>query len=212
MADVRVELEELKEESESGRLAAVPLPQRARRWWAAGVATLAGLAVIAAGAAWLVWGRQTRGPASEMTALPLTTYAGIEDFPTFSPDGTQVAFMWNGPRRDNFDIYVKLVGPGPPPLRLTSDAATDSSPAWSPDGANVAFLRDLSGGRFAIILIPPLGGQERRLAEIPSPFAALGSLAWSPDGRVLAVPDRDTPGGVLRQFFFFRPRPVNGAS
>jgi eukaryotic-like serine/threonine-protein kinase len=202
MADVRVELEELKEESESGRLAAIPPPQRARRWWAAGVATLAGLAVIAAGAAWLVWGRQTRSPASEMTALPLTTYAGIEDFPTFSPDGTQVAFMWNGPHRDNFDIYVKLVGPGPPPLRLTTDAATDSSPAWSPDGANVAFLRDLSGGRFAIMLIAPLGGQERRLAEISSPFAALGSLAWSPDGRVLAVPDRDTPGGSSAIFLF----------
>ena len=32
-----------------------------------------------------------------MTALPLTTFPGIEDFPTFSPDGTQVAFMWKRP-------------------------------------------------------------------------------------------------------------------
>ena len=45
------------------------------------------------------------------------------------------------------------------------------------------------------MLIAPLGGQERKLAEILSPYAVLGSLAWSPDGRVLAVPDRDTPGG-----------------
>ncbi len=202
MADVKVELEELKEESESGLLAAVTLAPRTRRWRAAGVAMLAGLSLIAAVAAWLVWGRQARGPASEMTALPLTTFAGIEDFPTFAPDGTQVAFMWNGPRRDNFDIYVKLVGPGPPPLRLTTDAATDSSPAWSPDGANVAFLRDLSGGRFAIMLIAPLGGQERRLAEISSPFAALGSLAWSADGRFLAVPDRESPGGPSAIFLF----------
>ena len=60
------------------------------------------------------------------------------------------------------------------------------------------------------MLTSPLGGQERRLAEISSPFAALGSLAWSPDGRVLAVPDRDTPGGSSA-IFLFRPRPVNGA-
>ena len=31
---------------------------------------------------------------------------------TLSPDGSQVAFTWNGPNEDNFDIYVQLVGPG----------------------------------------------------------------------------------------------------
>ena len=206
MADVKVELEELKEESESGLLAAVTLPPCTRRWRAAGVAMLAGLSADCRGCGMARVGTTGARAASEMTALPLTMYAGIEDFPTFSPDGTQVAFMWNGPRRDNFDIYVKLVGPGPPPLRLTTDPATDSSPAWSPDGANVAFLRDLSGGRFAIMLTSPLGGQERRLAEISSPFAALGSLAWSPDGRVLAVPDRTRPAAPPRFFFFDRDR------
>ena len=145
-----------------------------------------------------------------MTALPLTTYAGIEDFPTFSPDGTQVAFMWNGPRRDNFDIYVKLVGPGPPPLRLTTDPATDSSPAWSPDGANVAFLRDLSGGRFAIMLTSPLGRQERRLAQ--SRPHSLRSARWPgrPMGGFWPYPTGTRPAGLPR-FSCFRPRPVNGA-
>ena len=35
---------------------------------------------------------------------------GLEICPTFSPDGTQVAFSWNGEKEDNFDIYVKFVG------------------------------------------------------------------------------------------------------
>jgi eukaryotic-like serine/threonine-protein kinase len=101
--------------------------------------------------------------------------------------------MWNGPNQDNFDIYVKLVGPGPP-LRLTSDPAADSSPAWSPDGRSIAFLRELSGGGFAVFLIPPIGGPERKLAQVSYPFSiSAPSVAWSPDGSSLAVIDRGAP-------------------
>ena len=52
-------------------------------------------------------------------ATPLTAYPGAENKPSLSPDGSQVAFTWDGPRQDNFDIYVKLVGPGEP-MRLTT--------------------------------------------------------------------------------------------
>jgi hypothetical protein len=40
-----------------------------------------------------------------------------------------VAFVWNGEKQDNFDIYVKLMGTAGPPLRLTNDPARDDSPA-----------------------------------------------------------------------------------
>ena len=43
--------------------------------------------------------------------------------PSFSPDGNQVAFAWNGESREQFDIYVKVVGSGSDPLRLTDDPA-----------------------------------------------------------------------------------------
>ena len=48
----------------------------------------------------------------------ITSYAGFEEWPDVSPDGSQVAFAWDGPAGDNYDIYVKLTGPGEP-LRLT---------------------------------------------------------------------------------------------
>ncbi|MGH9429900.1 MAG: hypothetical protein ACRD2L_26750, partial [Terriglobia bacterium] len=125
-----------------------------------------------------------------MTAVPLTTYPGHERSPSFSPDGNQVAFSWNGERQDNFDIYVKLIG-ADRPLRLTTHAAEDSGPAWSPDGRWIAFLRNLGEGKAAVMLVPPIGGSERTLAEVYEPRYEFGSpLAWSPGGDLLVVADR----------------------
>ncbi len=198
MDDVKVELEELKEESDSGTLFAPALAGGQRRRlnlvWVAG---LVSLLLVAATVVWFIRST-TRSPGPELTAVPLTSLPGIEDFPTFSPDGNQVAFMWNGPNRENFDIYVKLVGPGGQPLRLTSDPAADSCPAWSPDGRSIAFLRELSGGRFAVVLVPPIGGPERKLAEVPSPGP---SVAWSPDGSSLAIIDQEAPNEPARGVF-----------
>jgi Tol biopolymer transport system component/DNA-binding winged helix-turn-helix (wHTH) protein len=141
------------------------------------------------------------------TAVPLTTYPGSETFPTLSPDGSQVAFSWEG-TQDNVDVYLKLVGPGEP-HRLTTDPAADFGPAWSPDGRQIAFLRWLEAGpiegralaaavpdRAGIYLMPALGGAERRLVEIDLTQwrSHAGSLAWTPDGKWLAVAGRFGPG------------------
>ena len=178
MADVKVALEELKEESDSGRLQKPPPtvepPVRKSRSLLLWLAAVTGLVLLGTIAAWLRWPAATIAR-RDLTAVALATYPGIADFPTFSPTGSQVAFMWNGPAEDNFDIYVKVVG-AEPPLRLTTDPAADYSPAWSPDGRAIAFLRDLSGGRLAVMLVAPIGGPERKVAEVSSRFAAMGAL------------------------------------
>ena len=113
--------------------------------------------------------------------------------PSFSPDGNQVAFAWNGEKQDNFDIYVKLIGAGGN-LRLTTHPATDFSPAWSPDGRYIAFLRDLPGRKAAVLLIPAIGGSERKLAEIATPLIGevlpTSYLTWLPDGSSLVIADK----------------------
>ena len=176
------------------------LPRR-RRWaWALGMAAAAAVVTIA-GLSVENFLPTTEEPLEPMRAVPLTTYPGIESQPTFSPDGTQVAFPWDGEKRDNYDIYVKLIGPGPP-LRLTTDPAGDHSPAWSPDGRHIAFLRGHPRGKAEVFLVPALGGQERKLAETRAiRLATLGTcLNWSPDSRWLAVCDADDSDSVLSVF------------
>lgn len=123
---------------------------------------------------------------------PLTAYAGDEQYPSWSPDGNQIAFAWNGEQRDNWDIYVKVVPSASAPLRLTRDPADDTMPAWSPDGRELAFER-LTGNAFDVYLTSPLGGPERRIAEgLHNRTAAeLSSPSWSPDGQWVVVADFD---------------------
>ena len=64
---------------------------------------------------------------------PLTSFQGRETQVAFSPDGNQIAFVWNGPQGDNQDICVKLID-AETPLRLTINPAEDINPVWSPDG------------------------------------------------------------------------------
>ena len=118
---------------------------RRRRWaWALGMAAAA-VVVTMAGLSVGNFLPTAEEPLEPLRAVPLTSYPGIESQPTFSPDGTQVAFSWRGEKRDNWDVYVKLIGPGPP-LRLTTDPDVDHSAAWSPDGQHMPFSVDLSQG------------------------------------------------------------------
>jgi Tol biopolymer transport system component len=121
---------------------------------------------------------------------PLTSYHGQELQPSFSPDGSEMAFMWDGEKRDNFDIYIKRIGTDMP-LRLTTDPAKDFSPAWSPDGRSIAFARLLSPVTCGIYVLPALGGPERKIGETraPSVFWPHPLIGWLPDGKSLAVTD-----------------------
>ena len=123
--------------------------------------------------------------------FPVTSFPGQEKWPAFSPDGNQIAFAWEGERRDNFDIYVKLIGTGEP-LRLTQHPGLDVCPAWSPDGQTIAFIRAYQG-QVNLLSVPALGGAERTLIPLNFKgdwYGQYPTLSWSPDGKLIAFPDR----------------------
>ena len=184
---------------------------RRRRLW---LPASAGLVAVAAGCAFWVLNRPGKAPAAVPVPVPLTSYQGFQSAPSFSPDGDRVAFDWDGPHQDNFDIYVKLIGEDQP-VRLTNDPAPDNNPAWSPDGRWIAFSRDLSGGKAGLFLIPAVGGAERKLSEVWNgnlegrPVKGAGGklayirgprVAWHPGGRWLVVPDKKSAGEPLALF------------
>ena len=186
MDDLKVALLDLKEESDSGALAgsavsSAPGRRKSRLMWGLAAAVL----LLALTGVALRFLRPPLRPAPR--TVPLTSYPGRQVTPAFSPDGKQVAFAWNGEKEDNFDIYVKLLDAGSP-LRLTSNPADETNPAWSPDGRYIAFCRYVSD-RVEIWMVPALGGAERKLGESEE----CGGLSWSPDGKFLALVDRNQP-------------------
>ena len=205
MADLKVALEDLKEESDSRQLGvrddpnspAEPRLLSPVRW-----VTIAVAGVSLAVAGWLWFGRSAKSPPQGLlTAVPLTAYPGWELSPSFSPDGKQVVFVQAAAGdageiyTRNTDIYIKQIGVEEP-FRLTDHPAPDLSPAWSPDGQTIAFARQLSPERVAYIVKPQRGGPERTVAEFTGPKSAIGmalfdwtppSCAWTADSQGLVV-------------------------
>ena len=139
--------------------------------------SLAGLlAFVLAGIGWYISRPRPTSIPPPSSPIPLTSYPGVELSPTFSPDGSQVAFSWNGPQQDNFDIYTKVIDRDDL-VRLTRDPAHDGSPAWSPDGRRIAFVR--AG---TVFVISPLGGVETKVADLQA-----SHIEWTHDGRSLVV-------------------------
>jgi eukaryotic-like serine/threonine-protein kinase len=180
MLDVKLELQAIAR-------ALVATNERRWRRRTAGV----GAAVMVIGAAIGLSLRARSAPLSlpPMQVVQLTSLNGLARSPTFSPDGTQVAFSWNGEREDNYDIYVKTVGSSDV-RRLTTDPAADTLPVWSADGREIAFIRDHSDGGTILHSVRPSGGGERKLSDFRVAGGESATIAWSPDRRwIVARPN-----------------------
>jgi Tol biopolymer transport system component/DNA-binding winged helix-turn-helix (wHTH) protein len=143
--------------------------------------------------------RPSHGSLRPSSPVPFTAFPGVEIYPTFSPNGTQIAFAWNGDANtgaEGFDLFVKMVG-SEETLRLTHHPSTWLSPAWSPDGTQIAFLRR-NPGDSGLYLVPAIGGPERKLLSINMPYGDFSSVSWSADGTSIAFPDIDASSGDTR--------------
>jgi len=202
-SDLKLALENLEKKARSAHVTMDAFIATAKRRRLALIVAVVGSALVVAALGWTWWTRNRPAQTIQnIKLIPLTSDPGVDQEPSLSPDGTQVAFSWNGPDQANFDIYVKTTKAGAavaaPPLRLTRDPADDTDPAWSPDGSSIAFLRKLNvGNQFGLMLMPALGGQERKLAEVSIPETGWfysPYLAWTPDSQSLIISDHASAG------------------
>ncbi len=168
----------------------VDVPNYRRAWVNVAIWTVGGAACVLAVALVFVRFRHVTNVEEKFTPVPFTSYPGSEDCPTFSPDGSQIAFAWNGDPKsgaEGFDLYVKVIG-SENLLRLTRHPSERICAAWSPDGTQIAFHR-VSGADTGVYVVPALGGPERKLRSIRIPFGSTSPISWSPDGKWIAFVD-----------------------
>jgi tricorn protease len=131
-------------------------------------------------------------PTSGGIARRITTNPGLELFPKFSPDGSEIAFTGEYDGKPN--VYA-IPAVGGQPKQLTFESAMADVPErmgvenevinWMPDGRGVLFLsrRDTFNDWFGRLFeVPVTGGLPTRL-----PFDNRGGLtSFSPDGNEIA--------------------------
>jgi Tol biopolymer transport system component len=129
-------------------------------------------------AAYLAYDKLRAGTVLEHPAVRLTALTGVDGLaahPTWSPDGSWIAY--SADEAGTMDIWKKPAEGGQS-QRLTSSRDNEIQPAWSPDGRIIAFSS--RGEQNGIHLIPADGGTPWRLTE----FGA--NPRWSPNGERLA--------------------------
>lgn len=114
---------------------------------------------------------------------PVTTGKFSEDSPTWSHDGTRLAFVSN--RGGNAQLWVRWMATGEL-LAVTHGSQAPSAPTWSPDGTQLAFLQLVPQAPLVVgtPLVPPPGAtwsappkytnrlvfRQDQLGELPSGF------------------------------------------
>jgi len=146
------------------------------------------IAFVYAGDIWTV-------PKSGGTATRLSSPAGIESFPKFSPDGKTIAFSAN--YQGNIDVYTMPVTGGMP-LRLTEHSFPDRVIDWYPDGKRVLFASSRESGRqrfSQFYLISAEGGLAEKLVV---PYGEFGT--FSPDAKQFVYTDKSRTARTWKRY------------
>ncbi|MBN2048735.1 MAG: PD40 domain-containing protein [Anaerolineaceae bacterium] len=101
--------------------------------------------------------------------------------PSFSPDGTKIAYASN--QNGQWDIYIldlveyQLT-------QVTNTPAYDGSPTWSPDGLWLAYESNQNNN--LDVFVQAIGASSDEAIRLTSDPAPDTSPAWSPSGRLIA--------------------------
>ena len=140
-----------------------------------------------------LWRSKTDG--SERIQL---TFAPIEaGLPSWSPDGSQIAFTARYPGKP-WQIYWIPSGGGNAE-QLTSDNLGSVDAIWSPDGRSLAYSTSFVAAAESHPPIHILNLETHQVTAVPQ-SEGLYSLRWSPDGRYLLALSNDSTKLMVYDF------------
>ncbi|HWZ98027.1 MAG TPA: protein kinase [Candidatus Dormibacteraeota bacterium] len=136
------------------------------------------------------------GSNTQIVAPAATRYIGL----AFSPDGSYLYFVRRDEEEHTISILYQAPVLGGTPRGLIRDV--DSPIAFSPDGQHLAYLReDHDSPTFDLLVAKSDGAPERALFKSQPLASDSYTLAWSPDGKTIAIPivqpDSENIGGFI---------------
>lgn len=147
------------------------------------------LALACGIAIWTVHAIRAKSTPPAIRTFQLTTNAGEQSSPAWSPDGKRLAFVWAKEDGSRQHIYIKEFG-SESLLRLTDLSDSEYSPAWSPDGKQIAFLSSSEAG-LGLYVASLADAHSAHKVYIPGVTTNWehGALSWSPDGKSFVLVD-----------------------
>jgi Tol biopolymer transport system component len=88
--------------------------------------------------------------------------ANNDYYPEWSPDGTKLAFVYDGGNAAHTDQIYVMNADGSGRVNLSNNSAYEYNPAWSPDGSQIVFMSDRDGN-FELYVMNADGTNQTRL-------------------------------------------------
>ncbi len=188
MADLRVALEDCRDDAEaarsSGTAAAVVTPRRSVRPWATAALVATGIA-LGAISAYLLFG-PVNVPAARMR--PLVTETSQSESPSWSPDGKVLAYV---ARSDSDSRLMARAVDAATPAQLAVARGTLFNLVWSRDATRIFYLSRSRMATPALWSVGAAGGASRKERDL------VAAADLSPDGRTFAMVETHGTHGEL---------------
>ena len=119
---------------------------------------------------------------TEMTGpITINNIAARDHCPSFSPDGTKIAFYSS--RTMHAEIYIVDIWGNI--IQLTTDPHDNAWPSWSPDGKKIAFVSNRDGN-YQIYVMNTDGSNQTRLTDDTANDL---NPRWLPNGSIIFTSD-----------------------